>query len=114
MSIDKVEVFQCTCSVCGESWIPKRCASCKSPLWNGATDKRKTRAPKVQEQKTPEPPEIEEEELAPIAVQSPAKAEPKKKAPKRKAPSEGKIVTCPHGFFVIGSVSACKQCAIGK
>jgi hypothetical protein len=117
--IEHVDVEQCTCERCGEKWIPRTCPKCRTTGWNternkGRPAKRKDIAPKVQEQELSAPPEIEEEELEPIAVQSPAKAEPKKKTPKRKAPAEGKIVTCPHGFFVIGSISACKQCAIGK
>lgn len=63
MPIERKEVIMCTCSVCGQSWLPKRCGSCKSPLWNGEQDKRGKRvkrAPKVHPdmEAIPEAPEI--------------------------------------------------------
>lgn len=78
MPIEKREVIMCTCSVCGQSWLPKRCGSCKSPLWNGEQDKRvkrTKRAPKVREETPPEPEIVEAPEEyvadpAPIARQT--------------------------------------------
>ena len=52
MPIDEKQVIMCTCSVCGESWLPKRCSACKSPLWNGGEDKRgRKKAPLIKEPK---------------------------------------------------------------
>ena len=103
MSIETKEVIVCTCAECGQSWIPKRCASCKSPLWNGAKDKRVKRAPKVQPNN--DAPKV----LAPIDRQSLANVKPKKKAV-----ATGKAGLCPHKFIRLDDGStACPQCRTG-
>jgi hypothetical protein len=76
----RVEAIECVCDICGHKWIagaiPKRCARCKSRIWNCDGEKPAEPEPvvKVSRSSGVAVPKIEKPEKPKAAPEMPAKS----------------------------------------